>query len=132
VIAALAIGSSAFGISSSLKKAIKKEVAKQLAGKTGPAGPAGAPGAPGAPGSALGFATILGSGDVLEATSSSNVTDANVTVVSNVFCFNGLPFTPKVVVGNIDNNFAVGHTVQTGARTRRDSARGPSRRARWR
>jgi len=47
VIAALAIASPVFGLPSSIKKAIKKEVAKQLAGKTGPRGAAGANGANG-------------------------------------------------------------------------------------
>ena len=44
LIAALAIAVPAFGIDKSLKKAIKQEVAKQLAGKTGPAGKDGAKG----------------------------------------------------------------------------------------
>jgi hypothetical protein len=41
------------------------------------------------------------------------VTDANVSKVGNQFCFNNLPFTPKVAVGNLDPNFGVGYTVQT-------------------
>jgi hypothetical protein len=47
VIAALAIASPVFGLPSSIKKAIKKEVSKQLAGKTGPQGPQGSQGPPG-------------------------------------------------------------------------------------
>ncbi len=58
LIAALAIGSNAFGISSSLKKAIKKEVAKQLKKKTGPAGAPGAPGATGAAGTARAYGRV--------------------------------------------------------------------------
>jgi hypothetical protein len=44
VIAALAIAVPALGVSNSLKKAIRKEVAKQIGNATGPAGPAGANG----------------------------------------------------------------------------------------
>jgi hypothetical protein len=47
VIAALAIASPALGISGSIKKAIKKEVGKQVAKATGPAGAAGAAGTAG-------------------------------------------------------------------------------------
>jgi Collagen triple helix repeat (20 copies) len=72
LVAAVAIASPAIG-GPSLKKLVKKEVAKQLAGKTGPQGPQGpagpagaqgapgtpgAPGAPGAPGTARAYAEI--------------------------------------------------------------------------
>jgi hypothetical protein len=50
LVAALAVAAPAIG-GTSLKKLVKKEVAKQLAGKSGPQGPPGAAGAPGAPGS---------------------------------------------------------------------------------
>jgi hypothetical protein len=50
VIAALAIASPVFGISQSIKKAIKREVSKQIGKAAGPAGPPGPPGATGAPG----------------------------------------------------------------------------------
>jgi hypothetical protein len=49
LLAMLAVVSSALG-GPSLKSLVRKEVAKQLAGKTGPAGSQGAPGTPGAPG----------------------------------------------------------------------------------
>jgi hypothetical protein len=49
LIATLAIAAPALG-GPSLKKLVQKEVAKQLAGKTGPPGPQGAQGAAGAPG----------------------------------------------------------------------------------
>jgi hypothetical protein len=114
-ILAIAVVSPAVG-GPSLKSLVKKEVKKQISKATGPAGAPGAPGAPGAngaAGSALGFATIQGNGDVDEANSSANITDANVTTAGNIFCFNGLPFTPKVTVANVDLNFAVGNTVQT-------------------
>jgi hypothetical protein len=48
-IVVIAVASPAFG-GPSLRKLVKKEVAKQLAGKTGPAGTAGTAGAAGAPG----------------------------------------------------------------------------------
>jgi hypothetical protein len=50
VIAALAIAAPVFGLSGSIKKAIKKEVTKQVAKVKVPAGPAGATGANGAAG----------------------------------------------------------------------------------
>ena len=55
VIAALAVAVPAFGVSKSIKKAIKAEVAKQVANATGPAG---APGTPGANGTARAYATV--------------------------------------------------------------------------
>jgi hypothetical protein len=57
VLAALAIASPALG-GPSLKKLVKKEVAKQLAGKTGPQGPAGASGVNGTNGTARAFAYV--------------------------------------------------------------------------
>jgi hypothetical protein len=118
VISALMVASNAFGISSSLKKAIKKEVAKQLAGKTGPAGANGTNGTNGTNGSALGFATINVVSNVPHvdtSTSSPGITDSMVTLENSntEICFNGLPFTPKMSVGTVDSNFAVGFTVQT-------------------
>ncbi len=59
VIAAIAIAAPAIGLSGSIKKAIKKEVSKQLSTKTGPAGPAGAPGATG-PAGPSGLAGTVG------------------------------------------------------------------------
>ncbi len=47
LIAAVAVAVPAFGISGSLKKAIRKEVARQISKATGPQGPAGANGAAG-------------------------------------------------------------------------------------
>lgn len=75
-------------------------------------------GAPGAPGSALGFVTVLSNGQVDTAHSSSNVQQANVSRPAgapNTTCFSGLPFTPKLALGNVDLNFAVANTVQTNA-----------------
>src|SRR5262249_50169913 len=45
VIAAIALAAPVFGLSKSIKKAIQKEVAKQVAGATGAQGPAGSNGA---------------------------------------------------------------------------------------
>jgi hypothetical protein len=49
LLAVFALAAPALG-GPSLKKLVKKEVAKQLAGKTGPPGAPGSPGAPGTPG----------------------------------------------------------------------------------
>ena len=52
----------------------------------------------GPPGSAVGYAFVAHTGDVLEGRS-LNVGDANVSKpvdTHGVYCFNGLPFTPKV------------------------------------
>ena len=126
-IATLAIATPGFGLSKDLKKAISKEVAKQIAAVTGPQGPAGAPGAagptgaagtpgtPGAPGAdgtngtggALGYAFAQGGGttitDTVDETRSLNVADANVThPADGVWCFD-LPFTVKNVVATAVN-----------------------------
>jgi hypothetical protein len=127
LIAALTMISPALG-GPSLQSLVKKEVAKQLnaaqtakkkkkakPGPAGPTGPAGANGANGAPGSALGFATITGAGGVDEANSSPNITDAMVTKENGntEWCFNNMPFTPKIAIGVVDSNFGVGTTIQT-------------------
>jgi hypothetical protein len=59
LIAALAIATPVLGLDSSIKKAIKKEVAKQISKATGPAGATGAPGAPGEPGTARAYARVI-------------------------------------------------------------------------
>jgi hypothetical protein len=85
-------------------------------GSNGTAGAPGTPGAPGAPGSAVGFATISGNGTLDTAHSSSNIAQSNITrVEEKIFCFKGLPFTPKMALGGVDVNFGVGFTVQTNA-----------------
>jgi hypothetical protein len=84
----------------------------------GQRGPQGAKGNTGAKGSALGFATVTFSGgnaQIDETHSSAGITDAMVSKSGNAVCFNGLPFTPKLAVGNVDLNFAVGNTLQTNA-----------------
>lgn len=77
--------------------------------QTGPQGPQGAQGDPGAAGAqgeqgpagtAAGYAAIDGTGNVNEA-KAFNITDANVThPLPGVYCIGGLPFQPKVAVGN--------------------------------
>jgi hypothetical protein len=125
LVAALAMVSPALG-GPSLQSLVKKEVSKQLSAdiakkkksKRGPPGPAGPAGTNGTNGSALGFATLTqssGTAHVVAAESSPGITSANVTLENSntVFCFHNLPFTPKMVVGNVDNEFGVGWTVQT-------------------
>jgi hypothetical protein len=124
VIAAIAVASPGFGLSKSLKNAIKKEVAKQIAGTTGPqgpsgaAGPAGQPGSAGAPGTpgadgtngtggALGYAFAQGGApgitDTVDESRSLNVADANVThPADGVWCFD-LPFTVENVMATAVN-----------------------------
>ncbi len=85
-------------LKSLVKKAVKKEVTKQLGGKTGPAG---APGLAGAPGSAAAYAEIQGGGGVDEE-GSFNVTDANVSDPAvGVYCIGGLPFVPRSAVATV-------------------------------
>lgn len=126
LIAALTMISPALG-GPSLQSLVKKEVSKQLSAaqtskkkksKRGPPGPAGPPGVNGAPGSAVGFATVNFVANVAHvdtSTSSPGITDANVSLENGntELCFNGLPFTPKMSVGNVDSNFGVGWSVQT-------------------
>lgn len=72
------------------------------AGPKGDKGDTGDPGTPGRDGSALGFASVAANGTV-DPAFSENVAQANVSHVSNsgVYCFSGLPFTPRNAVGNI-------------------------------
>jgi hypothetical protein len=103
--AVLAISMTATAPGVSVRKLVKKEVAKQLSGKNGPSGANGAAGAPGAAGSALGFAKVEQGGDVTESQTSSNITDANVAFsggAGNAYCFTGLPF-------NVRNIQVTGH-----------------------
>jgi hypothetical protein len=74
--------------------------------QTGPPGPQGEQGLQGAQGdqgpagSAAGYAAIDAAGNVNEA-KAFNITDANVThPQTGVYCIGGLPFQPKVAVGN--------------------------------
>jgi hypothetical protein len=73
-------------------------------GARGADGAAGATGARGADGAALGFAKVSAAG-TLNAAQSRNVTQANIAhPESGLYCFSGLPFTPRNVVGNIEFN----------------------------
>jgi hypothetical protein len=123
LIAALTMISPALG-GPSLQSLVKKEVSRQLnaaqtskkkKSKRGPPGPAGPAGTNGAPGSALGFATVQGNGTLITAESSPGITQSMVTKDNGgtAFCFNGLPFTPRMTLGNVDDNFAVNFYVQT-------------------
>ena len=74
--------------------------------QTGPQGPQGLQGVQGPQGeqgpagTAAGYAAIDGTGNVNEAMA-LNITDANVTHPrTGVYCIGGLPFQPKVAVGN--------------------------------
>jgi hypothetical protein len=126
-IATLAIATPGFGLSKDLKKAIAKEVSKQIASATGPQGPSGsagqpgqagatgAPGAPGAPGQdgadgtggvlayAFGSGGAAGITDTVDETRSLNVADANVThPADGIWCFD-LPFTVRNAVASAVN-----------------------------
>jgi len=86
-ITALLLVSPALG-GPSLKSLVKKEVTKQLAGKTGPQGPGGAPGAPGAPGaagSALAYAHMNSNG-TLDAANSKNIAGVAYNAVVQYYC----------------------------------------------
>jgi hypothetical protein len=56
LVTAITVASPGFGIS--LRKLVKKEVAKQISNARGPAGANGAPGAPGAPGTARAYGRV--------------------------------------------------------------------------
>jgi hypothetical protein len=59
VIAALAIASPVFGLSKSLKKAIRNEVSRQIGKAAGPTGPPGPTGGKGAEGTARAYAKVF-------------------------------------------------------------------------
>jgi hypothetical protein len=77
VIAALAIAVPAFGVSGSIKQAIKKEVAKQISSAASPAGPAGANGSNGSNGANGANGAAGGSSVVVRARGTSTVTAGN-------------------------------------------------------
>lgn len=91
LIALLAIASSALG-GPSLKKLVKKEVAKQISNATGPAGAAGAPGAAGADGSARAYAYVNrtfcsgGGTQTCSLSRDKGVTSVTTTVASGIYC----------------------------------------------
>jgi hypothetical protein len=65
-------------------------------GPAGPQGPQGPAGPAGANGTALGYAKVTDTGQVV-ASASKNITTANITKIPGApayFCFSGLPFTP--------------------------------------
>ncbi len=71
-----------------------------MQGEPGAAGAPGAQGPQGEPGTAAGYATI-GPDGVVNPAKSFNITQANVThPQAGVYCIGGLPFQPKVAVGN--------------------------------
>ena len=70
-------------------------------GATGAPGATGATGAPGAAGTALGYAKVTATGEVV-AGSARNVKTANVTKVGTAgYCFAGMPFTPGAAAANV-------------------------------
>ena len=85
----------------SLGEIAKKKKKKVKVGPAGPQGPQGVPGPAGAPGSALGYAYVNGATNdpnQVDDAKSFRVTDGNVSHVSNgIYCFHGLPFTPKSI-----------------------------------
>jgi hypothetical protein len=94
VIAALAIASPVLGLSSSIKRAIKKEVSKQVASATGPVGATGPQGIPGpaTPPDAFTSAGLLNS-DASCFTSTGNQWDNIVPPgVNNVVSYQRDPF----------------------------------------
>jgi hypothetical protein len=71
-------------------------------GATGPKGDKGDKGDTGAPGTALAFANLNADGTVV-AENSKAISTGNINhVATGVYCFSGLSFTPRNVVGNID------------------------------
>jgi hypothetical protein len=115
VIAALAVVSPAVG-GPSLKSLVKKEVAKQIAGKTGPPGPAGATGgigatgatgATGAAGSAVAFAHINANG-TLDGPRSKNIAGVSFNDPAKYYCVRtSVPVTNAVAsIGGVSANGA--------------------------
>jgi hypothetical protein len=94
-LAALLIASPALG-GPSLRSLVKKEVAKQLAGKTGPPGAAGAAGAAGAPGAA-----------------GANGTARAFGYMDKFFCQGTLPFTCTATTPHSSNVTSI-QQVATG------------------
>jgi hypothetical protein len=118
VLACLAVGTTlAFSVSvipalggPSLKQLVKKEVAKQLKGKTGPQGPPGPPGANGAANPSA--ASFVGNspGSTVIGTSDTDVLSTQITLASqsvieaNAMLTIGVTTNPRVVVCYIKVN----------------------------
>jgi hypothetical protein len=98
LVASLAIAAPAIG-GLSLKKLVKKEVSKQLAGKSGPQGPTGPAGADG---TAKAGARVVGS----DASFSPGTAFGGIEAAKSAaggYCIR-VPFTPKNVVVTVSDN----------------------------
>jgi hypothetical protein len=118
VIAAVAIASPVFGLSSSLKKAIKKEVSKQLAKTSGPSGPPGAAGQPGAAGSAVAYIRVAYPSLTFTVISANT---KNATATPDPDEFNEICVTVSVpfsnVVASVDGTGSVGENPDAAIKT---------------
>ena len=100
LIGALAIASPSIGVS--LKKLVKKEVAKQIKKKEGPAGQPGAPGAPGADGVARAGARVVGS----DASLSPGTAFGGIETAKSAaggYCIR-VPFDPRNIVVSVESD----------------------------
>jgi hypothetical protein len=100
LIAVLAIASPALSVS--IKKLVKKEVAKQISKAQGPAGPQGPPGPAGADGTAKAGARVVGS----DASFTSGTAFGGIEAVKDAaggYCLK-VPFDPKNVVVTVTGN----------------------------
>jgi Collagen triple helix repeat (20 copies) len=111
-------------------KDLSKKARKALKGNRGPRGLTGAPGAQGdrgatgaqgvkgdtgAPGEALAFAGVHANGTLFTpANLAKNITAANIShPATGVYCFHGLPFTPRSAMATGANGFGTNFIVAT-------------------
>jgi hypothetical protein len=117
-VATLAMASPVFGLSSSLKKQIRKEIGKQLSKATGPVGAPGAPGAQGEPGTpgAQGLPGTKGTNGTDGVSGYELVSSGQITIQSlsaNAFTLRSIQLCPqgKVAVGGGFSTLSTDATV---------------------
>jgi hypothetical protein len=101
LIAVVAIAAPAIG-GPSLKKLVKKEVAKQISKAKGPAGPPGAPGAPGADGTAKAGARVVGSDASFSPGTAFGGIEATKSAAGG-YCIR-VPFTPRNIQVSVESD----------------------------
>ena len=97
LIATLAIASPVFGVS--IKKLVKKEVAKQISKAQGPTGP---PGPPGQDGTARAGALVIGSDASFASGTAFGGIEATKSAAGG-YCIR-VPFTPRNIVASVTDN----------------------------
>ena len=114
LVGALAIASPSIGVS--LKKLVKKEVAKQIKKAEGPAGPQGAPGADG---TARAGARVVGSDASFSPGTAFGGIEATKSAAGG-YCIR-VPFTPRNIVASVESDDHNARLIKATSSATRDT-----------